>query len=198
MTASRPTTPPGTTRTTLALSAAVGALLALLGAVAVLAVQMHFEARDREHLHLRLEQARQLLATVDNTAALAELPARLSSAFRSEDALAVRVQGALDQALFEQAPHAAMPAALLARPAQAHPAPLVTWVADRHHWRGSALVMRMPLDGAAPLTVAVAVNTEREYSFLFFFRAAVAVYVVLATLLWAALAHGWLGRAGRR
>ena len=111
----------------LMLGLAVGVLLALLGAVCIFAVQMHFEARDREQLHQHLERAKQLLAAVDNTAALAELPAQMSRVFHADPDLAVRVQGALDQPLYEQTPQSAMPTALLAHPALAAPAPLVTW-----------------------------------------------------------------------
>jgi hypothetical protein len=179
----------------LMLGLAVGVLLALLGAVCIFAVQMHFEARDREQLHQHLERAKQLLAAVDNTAALAELPAQMSRVFHADPDLAVRVQGALDQPLYEQTPQSAMPTALLAHPALAAPAPLVTWNAGGAHWRGSALVMRMPLDGAAPLTVAVAMNTGREEGFLFGYRLVVVTYVVIATALWMALAWGLSGRA---
>ena len=177
-----------TRRPALALAAAGMLALALLAAVVLLALQMHFEARDRALLHRELEQARQVLGGVDDTAALAGMPARLAGVFDGQPALAVRIQGPLGQPLYEKLPRAAMPAALLSRPAPAQPAPLVTWQADGASWRGNALVMRMPMDGAAPLTVAVALQVEQSEDFLGRLRWVLAAYVLLASLGLAALA----------
>ena len=186
-------------RLALTLCAAAALLLALLASVAVLALQMHFEARDRDLLHRQLEQARQLLAQVDNTGALAELPGRLAATFNERAGLAVRVLGPLGQPLYEKAPQAAMPPELLGHPALAPPAPLVTWHAGSTSWRGSALVMHMPMDGAAPLTVAMATQAERDTDFLASFRLVLIVYVLLASAALALLAW-WLTRraAGAR
>ena len=172
------------------LTAAAATLLALLAVVVVLALQLHFEAHDRDLLHRQLAQARQLLARVDNTGALAELPGRMANTFGDQSALAVRIQGALGQPLYEKLPQAEMPPALLARAALAAPAPLVTWEAAGTHWRGAALVMRMPMDGAAPLTVAMATDVERDQGFLARFRLVLIAYVLLATLV-LALAAWW-------
>lgn len=198
---SHPLTPTGANpaasarQLTLALSAAATLALALLATVVVLALQMHVEARDRSLLHRELEQARQILAGVDDAAALSAMPARLAAAFDKQAALAVRVQGPLGQPLYERLPHAAMPASLLARPALAQPAPLLNWQAADAHWRGSALVMRMPLDGSAPLTVAVALQVEQEEEFLQRLRWVLAGYVLLASAGFAALAWWACGRA---
>ena len=175
------------------LAGAAALVLALLAAAVLLAVQMHFEEGDRELLHRALEQARQVLAGVDDTAALAEMPARMADAFERQGALAVRIQGPMSQPLYEKLPRAALPPALLAQPALAPPAPLLTWRADGARWRGSALVMRMPLDGAAPLTVAVALQVERDDDFLHRLRQVLAVYVLLAALTLSALTW-WLCR----
>jgi hypothetical protein len=172
--------PPQARRLALTLAAAATLALALLAAVVALAVQMHFEAGDRELLHRQLEQARQVLASVDDTAALADMPARMAALFDDQPALAVRIQGPLAQPLYEKQPSAAMPPALLARPALAQPAPLLTWQAGGAHWRGSALVMRMPMDGAAPLTVAVALQIERDQDFAQRLWLVLAAYVLLA------------------
>ena len=184
----------GATRLAVLLTAACTLALALLAAVSLLALNLHFESRDRERLHAHLQQARALLARVDQTAALTALPAQLQAHFEDERDLAVRVQGPQGQALYEQAPQAEMPAALLARPsAAAQPAPLVTWRQDGRAWRGSALLVRMPLDGAAPLTVAMALDIQPHQAFIASFRWALIGYVLLASLLFALLAQ-WLVR----
>ncbi|MFT4195541.1 hypothetical protein [Ottowia sp.] len=187
-------TPMPPRRLALTLAAAAALLLALLAAVVLLALRMHFEAQGRALLHRELAQAQQVLAGVDDTAALAAMPARMADVFGAQPALAVRIQGPLGQPLYEKLPRANLPPALLARPALAPPGPLVTWQADGTHWRGSALVMRMPLDGAAPLTVAMALEVAHDEDFLRHLRAVLAAYVLLAALALAALA-GWLGRA---
>ena len=183
----------------LTLTAAAALALALLAAVVLLVVQMHFEAGDRELLHSELEQARQVLASVDDAAALAQMPARLAALFDDQPALAVRIQGPLGQPLYEKLPKAAMPPALLTQPALAPPAPLLTWQTAGAHWRGSALVMRLSMDGAAPLTVAMARQVDRDQDFMQRLRLVLAAYVLLAALglaaltRWAcrrALAHG--------
>lgn len=173
------------------LTAAAVMLVALLAVVAVLALQMHFEARDRDLLHQQLAHARRLLAGVDSTGALAELPGRMATTFGDQSALAVRIQGALGQPLYEKLPQADMPPALLARPALAAPAPLVTWAAAGTHWRGAALVMRMPMDGAAALTVAMATDVGRDLDFLSRFRLVLIAYVLIATLV-LALLTAWM------
>lgn len=172
---------------------AAAAALALLALVALLAVQMHLEAGQRDLLLGELERARQVLAGVDDTAALAAMPARVAATFDHQGDLAVRIQGAAGQPLYDKLPEAAMPPALLARPAAAPPAPLVTWQAGSAAWRGSALVMRIPLDGAAPLTVAMALRIDRDQDFLQRLRLVLAAYVLLAWLGLAAL-DWWVNR----
>jgi hypothetical protein len=162
--------------------------LALLAAVTALTLQIHFDAGDRERLHRELEQAHQVLAGVDDTAALAAMPARMSAAFDHQGVLAVRIQNSLGQPLYEKRPQVVLPSALLARPAPALPAPVVTWNEDGVYWRGSALIMRMPMDGAAPLTVVMALPVERDLHFLRRLHLVLATYVVLASLVLAGLA----------
>ena len=183
------------TRRALLLTLIAGLALALLAAVSLLALRMHFESRDRAALHVQLERARHLLSGIDTTGALYELPARLGQTFGNEPRLAVRVQGPLGQPLYEQAAAAAMPPALLEHPASAPPAPLLVWHEDRHFWRGSSLVMRLPLDGAAPLTVAMALDAGRDEAFLRRFTVVLAAYVLAATLAFALIARWLLGRA---
>ena len=182
-------------RLTALLTAACALALGLLAAVGVLALQLHFEARDRAQLQAHLQAVRALLVSVDNPGALAALPARLQATLGDEPALAVRVQGALGQPLYEQGADAAMPPALLARPRSAQPAPLVAWRHAGRSWRGSALQMRMPLDGAAPLTVALALDIEPHAAFARHFGWALAAYALLATAAFAALARWAAGRA---
>ena len=190
----RPTPPPAATRLALWLTAACALALALLAAVSLLALNLHFESRDRERLHAHLAEARALLSRVDQTAALAALPAQLQAHFSDERELAVRVQGAYGQPLYEQGPDAGWPAELLARPrAVAQPAPLVTWRHQGGAWRGSAVLLRLPLDGAAPLTVAMALEIGPQAAFLASFGWVLAAYVLLAALLLALLAR-WLAR----
>jgi len=176
-------------RTAWALVLAAAPALALLALAALLAVQMHLEAGQRELLLGELERARQVLAGVDDAAALSAMPARIAATFDNQSELAVRIQGAAGQPLYDKLPEAAMPAALLASPAPAPPAPLVTWQAGNAAWRGSALIMRMPLDGASPLTVAMALRVERDQDFLHRLRLVLAAYALLAWLALAAL--GW-------
>jgi len=175
------------------LTVACAVLLSLLAAVGVLALQLHFESRDREQLHDHLRAARALLASVDNAGELAALPARLQASFGDEPELAVRVQGALDQTLYEQGEPAALPARLLAHPSAAQPAPLMTWRQDGRAWRGSAVVMRMPMPGAAPLTVAMSLDIQPHEGFMRSFRWALMGYVLLTTLAFALLAR-WATR----
>ena len=185
----------GATRLALLLTAACALLLALLAVVSLLALQLHFESRDRERLHAQLQAARALLTSVDHAAALAALPARLHHAFADEGDLAVRVQGALGQPLYEQGPQASLPAHLLARPSPAQPAPLLSWHLDGRAWRGSAVLMRLPLDGAAPLTVALALDIGAQDAFVTRLRWTLIAYVLLAALAFALLARWLLGRA---
>ena len=195
--ATLPKAPTAGTRPALWLGALAGLLLALLAAVALLAVQLHFEARDRALLHGHLEHARSLLAGVDDASALSGLPMQLSAAFGDEHALAVRIQDPLGQPLYEQAPVAAMPPRLLARPAVAAPVPLVDWRQDDHAWRGSAMLMRLALDGAAPLTVAMALDVGQDQAFVQRLGLVLAAYVLLAVPLLALLAW-WLARRAVR
>jgi hypothetical protein len=134
---------------------------------------------------------------VDNTAALAALPARLDAAFCDEPDLAVRVQGAWDQPLFEQGQRGAIAPALLERAsAVAQPGPLMTWVEKGRTWRGAALRQRMPMEGAAPLTVAVAIDIQPHAAFVARLRWVLAAYVLLATLVFAGVAH-WASSTAR-
>ena len=108
----------------------------------------------------------------------------------------MRVQDPLGQPLYQQGPDTDLPEALLARPsAAAQPAPLVTWRQDGHAWRGSAMLIRMPLDGAAPLTVAMALDIAPQATFLTSFGWVLAGYVLLAALGLALLARWLVGRA---
>ncbi len=192
----RPTPPPAATRLALWLTAACALALALLAAVSLLTLRLHFESRDRERLHAHLAEARAMLTRVDQTAALAALPAQLQAHFSDERELAVRVQGAYGQPLYEQGADAGWPAELLARPpAAAQPAPLETWHHQGGHWRGSAVLLRLPLDGAAPLTVAMALEIGPQAAFLTSFGWVLAAYVLLAALLLALLARWLAGRA---
>lgn len=185
-----PPAPERVARPVLLLSLVTGGLLGLMALVFVWALQLHFESGDRERLSGHLQAARQLIATVDNTAALAALPALLNATFSDERDVAVRVQGGGNQPLFEQGQRAAIPDALLARPsAVAQPGPLVTWVQDGRTWRGAALRQRMPMDGSAPLTVAVAIDIEAHAGFVVRLRWVLLGYVLLATLGFAGVAH---------
>lgn len=189
-----------TTRLTLLFALVASVVLAVLGGVTLLALNLHFEAQDRGTLHSHMQQARSLLARVDSTGALA---AQLRAAFASHDNLAVHVQGAHAQTLFDQQ-SAGMPADLLAHPATAHPAPLFTWrepdLGAAHEggariWRGSAMVMPLPLEGAAPLTVAMALDIHHHEAFIASFRNALIGYVLLAALA-CALLGWWAARQG--
>lgn len=184
-----------TTRLTLLFTAVASVALALLGGITLLALSLHFEAQDRALLHNHLQQARHLLARVDNTGALSMLAGDLDKAFSRYPDLAVRVQGAYGQPLFEQLPDAQMPTALLARPSASPPAPLVTWRTEHGVWRGSAMVMPLPMPGAAPLTVAMAMDIHHHDAFITRFRHALIGYVVLAAL-GCALLGGWAVRRG--
>ena len=126
------------TRLTLLFALVSGLALAVLAGVTLLALNLHFETQDRDVLHAQLQRARSLLARVDNTGALSTLPDELQRAFVLQKGLAIRVQGAYGQPLFEQRSEAQMPAALLAKPATAPPVPLLHWREGPTAWRGSA------------------------------------------------------------
>lgn len=191
-----------TTRLTLLFALVASVALTVLGGVTLLALNLHFETQDRGTLHSHMQQARALLSRVDNTGALAALPAQLQAAFASHHDLAVRVQGAYAQTLFDQQ-SAGMPTRLLAHPATAHPVPLLTWQEPANHdshegarlWRGSAMMMPLPMEGAAPLTVAMALDIHHHEAFIASFRNALLSYVGLAALA-CALLGWWAARQG--
>lgn len=163
------------------------ALLALLALALALAVQMFFESSERARLHAHAQQAREVLAATDSAAALAQLPERLQQRFGALPDVALRVQGAFGQTLYEQG--APVPQEALARAAAARPAPLLHWRdAEGSLWRGEALLMPMPLEGAAPLVVALALEVQQQWLFELRLQAALAAYVLLAAaaLLWLA------------
>ena len=192
------TIPPSTSgrrrsRVALILTLATAVALALLAAVTLLAMSLHFEAQDRESLHQQMEKVRAVLARVDNAEALATLAPQLELVLGGQAHLAVRVQGAHGQPLFEQSTPAQWPRDLLARASPSDLAPLVTWRAGPSTWRGMARILRMPLDGAAPLTVAAALDVQDHESFLASFRIALIGYVTFAVLAFALLAR-WATR----
>ena len=178
------------TRLTLLFALVSGLALAVLAGVTLLALNLHFETQDRDVLHAQLQRARSLLARVDNTGALSTLPDELQRAFVLQKGLAIRVQGAYGQPLFEQRSEAQMPAALLAKPATAPPVPLLHWREGPTAWRGSAMVMPLPMPGAAPLTVAMALDVSQQDLFFTSLRRVLIGYVLLAAAV-CALLGGW-------
>ena len=185
------------TRLTLLFALVSGLALAVLAGVTLLALNLHFETQDRDVLHAQLQRARSLLARVDNTGALSTLPDELQRAFVLQKGLAIRVQGAYGQPLFEQRSEAQMPAALLAKPATAPPVPLLHWREGPTAWRGSAMVMPLPMPGAAPLTVAMALDVSQQDLFFTSLRRVLIGYVLLAAAV-CALLGGWAVRRGLR
>ena len=186
-----------TARLTLMFALMTSVALAVLAGVTLLALDLHFEAQTREQLHTHLQRARVLLARVDHTGALSALPEELHATFANQKDLAVRVQGAYAQPLFEQRSEAQMPAALLAKPASAPPVPLLTWHEGARVWRGSALVMPLPMPGAAPLTVAMAMDIGHQDGFVTGLRRMLIGYVLLAAAA-CALLGTWAVRRGLR
>ena len=81
--------------------------------------------------------------------------------------------------------------------AVAAPVPLVDWRQDDHVWRGSALLMRLALDGAAPLTVAMALDVGQDQAFVRRLGLVLSAYVLLMVPLLALLAR-WLVRRALR
>ena len=170
-----------------ALAVVGGALLALLALVVALALQMFFESSERARLGAHERQVREVLASTDSAAALAALPERMQRRFGALPDVALRVQGAFGQVLYEQG--APVPQEALARAAAAAPAPLLHWRdGDGRLWRGEVVMMSMPLDGAAPLVVALALDVQQQRLFGLRLQAALALYVLLAAavLLWLA------------
>lgn len=182
------------TRLTVLLAAVASAALALLGSVTLSALDDHFEAQDRGTLHSHLQQARLMIAQVADGAALEALPAQFDHAFGSHRDLAVRVQGAPGQPLFTQNA-ITVPADLLRQPGEAHPTATLTWREGEHAWRGSAMRMPLSIDGAAPLTVAMALDIHHHETFIANFRKALIGYVLL-TALGCALLAWWAVRQG--
>ena len=175
------------------------ALLALLALALALAVQMFFESSERARLHAHAQQAREMLQATDSTAALAQLPERLQQRFGALPDVALRVQGAYGQTLYEQG--APVPQAALARAAAARPAPLLHWRdGGGRLWRGEVVQARVPLEGAALLTVALALEVQRQWLFGVRLAVALAAYVLLAggALLWLARRAATPKEAGPR
>lgn len=182
------------TRLTLLLATVASSALAVLGGVTLWSLDEHFIAQDRGILHSQLQQARLLIAQVDDDVALAALPARLRTAFAAQSGLAVRVQLAGQPPLFEQ--HAAsLAGATLVPQSDVHPAPLEYWHADGSAWRGSALLMPLPLADSPPLAVSMALDIDHHEIFIARFRHALIGYVLL-TALGCALLAWWAVRRG--
>ena len=165
-----------------ALLSAIAALaLAVLAAVTWLTLSIQLEEQDRRQVQQRLELARKLLVRVDGAGSLADLPLHFQAAFAADPRLAVLVQGAYGQVLYQQGASPQVLAA--AAPGGVHgPVPLATWRDGRHLWRGSAVPMQTQLSGAAPLSVVMAVETSAQDAFLTSLGLTLAAYVLLATL----------------
>ncbi|MBQ9578773.1 MAG: hypothetical protein IJR28_04505 [Ottowia sp.] len=168
--------------------AVVGCVLQVLLALAVaLALQMFFESSERARLGAHERQVREVLASTDSAAALAALSERMQRRFGALPDVALRVQGAYGQILYEQG--APVPRQALSRAAAAAPAPLLHWRdGDGRLWRGKVVMMRMPLESAAPLVVALALDVQQQRLFGLRLQAALVLYVLLAAavLLWLA------------
>ncbi|WP_255580604.1 MULTISPECIES: heavy metal sensor histidine kinase [unclassified Diaphorobacter] len=182
------------TRLTLLVAGLASLALGVLGGVTMWALDAHFEAQDRGTLHSHLQQARTLIAQADSAAAMTALPARLDSSFASHHDLAVRVQAPDGSVWFEQNA-SAMPATLMQQVGVTHPVPIITWREGEHAWRGSAMLMTSALDGASPLTVAMALDIHHHEAFIANFRRALIGYVLLTGLGCALLAWWAVRRA---
>lgn len=184
------------TRLTLLLSGAASLALAALGLVTLWALDGHFQAQDRGTLHSHFQQARGLLAQVQDDATREALPGRFQAAFASHADLAVRVQQADGRVLFEQNT-VAIPPQMTRQPARAHPVTTTKWRDGERAWRGSAMTMPSSVAGAAPLTVAMALDTHHHDTFIANFRRALLGYVLL-TAIGCALLAWWAVRRGLR
>lgn len=170
-----------------ALAAVACVLLALQALALSLAVQMFFESSERARLGAHERQAREELTATDSAAALATLPERLQRRFGALPDVALRVQGAFGQVLYEQG--TTVPPQALARAVAAAPAPLLHWRdGDGRLWRGEVLRMPVPLESAPPLVVALALEVQQPWLFGVRLRVLLAAYVLLAAaaLLWLA------------
>jgi len=182
------------TRLTVLLATVASTALALMGGVTLWALDDHFEAQDRGTLHSHLQQARQMIAQVADQADLEALPAKFEYAFASHHDLAVRLEDAAGLSLFRQNA-ITVPAELLRRPDDAHPTTTLSWREGDHAWRGSAMLMPVSMSGAAPLTVAMALDIHHHETFISNFRKALIGYVLLTALGCAVLAW-WAVRQG--
>ena len=184
------------TRLTVLLTVAASVALVVLGGVTLWALDHHFEAQDQGSLHSHLQQARLMIAPVDDAAALATLPAQFHQAFASHHDLAIRVLDAGGRTLFEQNA-TAMPVDWWRHPNDTHPAATMTWREGEHAWRGSAMLMPLSMAGVAPLTVAMALDIHHHELFITNFRHALMGYVLL-TAAGCALLAWWAVRQGMK
>mgnify|MGYP001159259938 CR=1 FL=1 len=184
------------TRLTLLLTVVASIALVVLGGVTLWALNAHFEAQDQGTLHSHLQQARLMIAPVDDAAGLATLPTQFHQAFASHHDLAIRVLDANGRTLFEQNA-TGMPADWWRHPNETHPVATMTWREGEHAWRGSAMRMSLSMDGAAPLTVAMALDIHHHELFTTNFRHALMGYVLL-TAAGCALLAWWAVRQGMK
>lgn len=176
------------------LAAGFALLQALLAGACWLGLHLYFESRDRATLQAHFESARSLLLAVDNAAALAAAAPRLYALLGDEHQLAVRLQGAHGQALYEQnAQH--LPDTLSTHASAAPPLPMVRWQAQGSTWRATAIQITTRLPGAAPLTLAVGLNISAQDRLLRHLALALGLCVLLSSVLFATFAQLLLGRA---
>lgn len=185
-----------TLRITLLFAAASTAVLLVLGALVVDAVDEHFIELDTQQLVGKLHLVENLLAAGKRDT----LSQRLDAALLGHHGLAIQVLDANGETIYTTADisadasphatdhateHAAFPPALLASPATGVP---FTWRESGHAWRG--LIADVPGDGeGAVLRVAVAVDIAHHEHFMASFRRNLWLFVLLAALLTGVL--GW-------
>jgi two-component system heavy metal sensor histidine kinase CusS len=183
-----------TARLILLFSLLSSAVLLALGWAVSVAIERHFVELDHHALSGKVELARELVSRVDDAAALERVDEPLADAFVGHHDLVIQLADG-DGRLRYRSAAITFPPALTALPRDDRQLPTVEWQSEGRRFRGVSARIAPAIPGAAPLTVAVAIDVGHHDDFIAAFQRSLALYVLLAALLMA-LAAWWATRRG--
>jgi hypothetical protein len=168
--------------------------LGLMAAVTWLTLSIQMQGQDRRALQERMTAAQKLLMQVDGAGNLAHLPLRLEAEFGRDTRLAILVQGAFGQVLYQQQIASGAPGVPDARGLSNQGLlALRTWNDGHRLWRGIVAPVQTQMTGAAPLGMVMALDVTAQQRFMNSLALTLTAYVLLAALA-CALAFIWLLR----